>query len=374
MRMARAPVSIELPPPPAKAAPAAPRGLQWLDQHGWAEGGGPVFADIDGDGKREILGLAWDRAIASDGLYAVAIDRASLELRWRAGPYPGVWPPASVDLHHLVAIGDRVVVTDARGGVHVLAAATGKVLLERQLRRAVESACNSEDGAPRVFFADDSYWTPSYPGDTGASLFPWEINAGARMLFDPVTGKTGPAPRGLGCQHQPTYCTHYTGAVPAFANRCRDLYETKRIPQGSPAFSPQESWRDGDDRVALGKLESGESAARGWSAKAGERGGVPRWTTSLVSLTWPAMNGSSLSGIGDGAFAHVYTTQHDRLLLSVRDVRTGAPRFWVGLPSGVGSELRSVNVDQGDVFVGVDDDLLVYDAKDGHLRKRLVEL
>ena len=369
----RAPLVIDLPPPPAPTSSASARGLRWLDQHGWAEGGGPVFADIDGDGKREILGLAWDRDAAADGLYALAIDRATLGVRWRAGPYPGVWPPPSTDLHHLVAFGDRVVVTDARGGVHVLAAATGAVLLERRLHRAIESACNAEDGSPRVFFADDSYWAPSFPGDTGASLFPWEINASARMLFDPVTGKTGAAPHGLGCQLQPTYCTQNPRALPAFADRCRDLYETKRMPQSNPSFTAHESWRAGDDRVALGKLASGEPALRGWSP----RESSVRWTRMLEPSGWRAVptEGRSLSGIGDGTFAHVFTTHERRLVLSAFDVRTGALRFWGTLAgSGVGSELRSVNVDQGDVFVGLDEDLLVFDAKDGHLRKRLAAL
>jgi hypothetical protein len=368
----RAPTYVDLPAPPRVPPPlAATRGLRWLDQDHWLEGGGPVFADVDGDGTREILGLAWDRDLATDGLYAVAIDRATLDVRWRAGPYPGVWPPASVDLHHLVAIGDRVVVTDARAGVHVLAAATGKVLLERRLRRAIESACNAEDGAPRVFFADDTYWRPTYPGDTGSSLFPWEINANARMLFDPITGKTGPAPLGMGCSMEPSYCTENPRALPSFADRCRDLHEMDHMPRSDPSFFPNESWRSGDDRVALGKLENRAIALRGWSP----REKAARWTTRLGGDSEP---GPALSGIGDGAFAHVYAPLGRLgrgLVLALFDVKSGVLRSETALPdSGRDSDLRSVNVDQGDVFVGLDDDLLVFDAKDGHLRKRLEAL
>jgi hypothetical protein len=315
--------------------------------------------------------LGLDVGTAGDGLFAIALDRTSLGVRWRAGPYPGVSPPASVELHHLVAFGDRVVVTDARGGVHVLAAASGKVLFQRKLRRAIESACNSEDGAPRLFFADDAYWRPSYPGDTGASLFPWEINASARMLFDPMTGKTGPAPSGLGCPMQPTYCTKNPRALPAFADRCRDLDDKDLMPKSNPVFVADESWRSGDDRVAIGKLDGGEKYLRGWRP----REEAARWTTLLETHPLPGELRASLSGIGDGAFAHVETGEERRLVLSVFDVESGARRFELTLAgSGVGSELRSVSVDQGDVFIGLEDELLVYDAKDGHLRKRLEAL
>jgi hypothetical protein len=328
-----------------------------------------VFADIDGDGRREVLGVAWDRNVASDGLYAVALDRDSLAVRWRAGPFPGVWPPGSRELHHLVAHGDRVVVTDARGGVHVLAASTGKALLERQLPRAIESACNAEDGSPRVFLADDDYWQPGYPGDTGASLFPWEINAKARMLFDPVTGRTGPAPFGLGCPRQPSYCSENPRALPAFADRCRGLYsELDRVPRSNPAFTPHESWHAGDDHIAVGKLASGGAALRGWSP----RENVARWTRPIDPIHPPTTSSPALSGIGDGSFAHVYVDEPGWLILSVFALQTGALRFAETVPgSAVGSELHSVNVDQGDVFVGVDDELFVFDAKDGHMRKRI---
>jgi hypothetical protein len=267
-------------------------------------------------------------------------------------------------------MGDRVIVTDARGGVHVLAAASGKVLLERQQRRAIESACPAEDGARRIFFANDSYWRPGYPGDTGSSLFPWEINANARMLFDPITGKTGPAPLGLGCPQQPTYCTGNPRALAAFADRCRELYEMDHMPRSSPSFAPHESWRSGDDRVALGTLDSGAPALRGW----GPREEVARWTEPLGRRA-PHAPGQALSGIGDGAFAHVYTTLGPQLALAVFDVRSGSLRSETAVRgSGVGSVLHSVNVDQGDVFVGLDDELLVFDAENGTLRKRLSAL
>ncbi len=301
-------VRIHLAPPPrivdAETAPPTPArpsasGLRWFDQHHWLEGGGPSFRDVDGDGKNEIFGVAWDRQVDTDGLYAVAIDRKDLALRWRAGPFPGVWPPGNVELHHLVVLGDRVVVTDARGGVHVLAAEDGKALFERTLGHAVESACASEDGAPRIFLATADYWRPGFPGDTGAGYFPWERNEEARMLFDPATGKTSPAPHALGCPHQPTYCSHNPRALPALVDRCRDLYE--KLPEWiGKDLASSESWRSGDDRVTVGL--GGARRLVGWSKK--ER--RIRWEASLVEDRGYAGESPSLSAIGDGAFAHVY--------------------------------------------------------------------
>jgi hypothetical protein len=365
------PVSIiQLPEPPARRELEQPRGgLRWFDQHHWIEGGGPAFADVDAD-TREVLGLAWDRRVDADGLYAVALDRETLGLRWKAGPFAGVWPPGTVELHHLVVFRDRVIVTDARGGVHVLSARTGEVLLERTLSRAIESACVSEDGAPRLFFANDSYWRPSYPGDTGSGYFPWELNAAARMSFDPMTGKTGAAPRGLGCPLQPTYCSHYAHARPDLVDRCRDLYEAKEMPSFDPEFSAHEVWRSGDDRVTVGS--SGQTPALvGWTKKDKKL----RWHVAPISLGSYDSQRPSLSGIGDVYFAHLYRDLQNRLALAVFDLPTGTRHFDTEVPgSGVGSEIVSVTVDGADVFVGVDDELLVFDARSGDLRKRIDSL
>jgi hypothetical protein len=357
-------------PPPVPPAPP-PEGLEWMAQTWFAPTlAGPVVTGPDVVGARAIVGLAWDRAREEDGMYAVAFDYATLAPRWRAGPYPSFRARDGVQAHHLALVGDRVVVTDLRGGVHVLDARTGEERALKKLPNAPFGACVTGAGASaRLILPLDPGWRPHDPKDPSMrSHFPWEKNK-VTVALDPSTGRTTPAPPYTNCESD-HYCMwrHVDG--------CRDLEQRDSAPDGKLHLSVQEVWNWENDRVSLGSIsgatgrpDHAPAAAVGWDASTR----AVRWETRLTTPERPRASESVAWGVlGASAFFYLYTTADGPARVVGLDSKTGERRFDVEVPgSAIGTRLHDLNAKADDAFVSLNEELLVFDGASGRLRGRL---
>ena len=370
-QMLVAPTVIALPPPPPPAQPPLPPtdGLEWLPRSWYATSfSGPWVTEPAPDGSREIIGLAWDRAREVDGLFVVAFDRATLRVKWRAGSFPGFAAREGAERQHLVVVGERAVLADGHGELHTLDVRTGRETMSRTFASTPASMCTFGNGAgapARAIVALDGGWRARSPSDnTGGSLFPWEINK-STLSLDPMTGRTSPAPQYKVCSSD-HYCMYKE------VNGCRDLEQREHAPQGLLRVSVHEVWNAGDDRVSLGGVGRGDDAtpvAVGWTAS--KR--AVTWETPLVTPDHPRRaRGVPRAAIDGLQFYYLYPTADGPTRLVALDTKTGGRRFDIVLPdSEIGTRVHDVVAAGDDVLVEMNDELVVIDAHDGHVRGRL---
>lgn len=354
-------------PVPLVAEPPS-GGLSWLPRSPHStSSSGPFVTEPAADGKREIVGLASRSATEADGVYVVAFDRESLRVKWRAGPYVGGRARDGTEAYHLAVLGERAVITDARGVVHMLDVRTGDERASRTLANAPSAMCIAGKGAAaRLILPLDDGWRARSPKDTtGAALFPWELNK-ATLALDPVTGHTSPAPQYAVCAAD-QYCMWKQ------VDGCRDLEQRKIAPSANLPVRVQEVWNAGDDRVSLGGkngIEDSPPAAIGWTAATR----AVQWEALLVTPEHPRKAKTvSRAAIDTNSFFFLYTTEAGPSRLVALATRTGERRFDMELPgSAIGTRVHEVIPGGDDVFVSMNEELVVFDARLGRLRGRLV--
>jgi hypothetical protein len=86
----------------------------------------PELVDVDGDGVLDIVATLVGKN--DHELRVRAIDGETFKTLWTAGPYPGTSAAPTTAALSMVVVGDRVVVADAGGTIHVLARANGAEL------------------------------------------------------------------------------------------------------------------------------------------------------------------------------------------------------------------------------------------------------
>jgi outer membrane protein assembly factor BamB len=371
----RSPSPVVTPAPPLPP----PEGLEWLAQTRFAPAlAGPVVTEPDANGARAIVGLAWDRARDVDGMYVVAFDLATLEPRWRAGPYPSFRVRDGEATQHLALVGSRLVVTDVRGGVHVLDPQTGQERVLKKLANAPVTACVAGSGAAaRLILPLDAGWRARRPQDpSGDSLFPWEMNR-MTLAFDPATGRTTSAAPFTVCEPD-----HY--CMWKHADGCRDLESLREgtpptrdlrdvPPERKLEVNVHEVWSSGTDRVSLGWLGKGgrrsPPAALGWDATTH----AVRWDARLSAPEHPpATDPTTRAALSARGFFFLYDTAEGPSRLVGLDPKSGERRFDVEVPgSALGTRVHDLNAKADDAFVSMNEELYVFDGLTGRLRGRL---
>jgi hypothetical protein len=223
---ARPPV-VSVSPPPTPASVALSYGMTWYPQSGI----GPSFVDVDGDGTKEIVGLAWQSGNDASPLHVVALARsATYAPVWRSRAYPSQWQS---ELTHLAVAGDRIVVTDSRSDVHLIDARDGNELMQVHAPLPPRYVCAS----------------PDEPA-TGVLLADLSFNA-KTVWLDATTGAFTPASKGSTC-----------GLVEARDHRCRaGSTEACEEPSNSDCHGP--------NRIRKSAYGRSEAAAVGAAAPAG---------------------------------------------------------------------------------------------------------
>ena len=317
-----------------------PIGLQWYPQRGVS----PIFADLDtpADGKNEIIGLAWDASHDEAPLYVVALDRDTRWLRWSAGPYPAHWQSDRV---HLVRLGNRLAVTDARERIHLLDIRTGKETRAAiALEREIDQACPMPDGSARLLVNEGYGQTPP-------------------SVVDLETGTVAP----LGKADGKPVCSgsHDDGALPGDAAVDRAVNRRKSYEK----FWSSEVLTAGDHRVAIGYIPT--AMQNRYAAGFDPTSKKVLWASPLAPETASIdkhPGASFLTKLDEDQLYTVYETSAEPMeyRLVARDVATGELRYDAGLQgTAEGSYLSSVAVDGANVFVVVNSSLFAFDRSTG---------
>jgi hypothetical protein len=332
----------------------------------WSSHPGPWVGVVSGE--ELIVGLMWRRGTRNLGLHAAAFERTSLRPRWIAGPFPSTWIAAPDRLTHnryqLVVQDDAVIIADAEGTVRVLELASGAERDEIPLRHGTEGACI--DGRGRTILGFASLDRTSVP-----VMFPWELEVTQPFVLDLAKRKVTPTKHGPLCTPSP-YCADDRVSGPAI---CRQLARTDTLPPTAASldrFETSDIWEVADRRVALGK-RAGSRSAIGWSVGSDDA----IWETTLESpgrarsTREPAVPTANTTASSRTLY-HGYASTIGAYRILALAVESGALRFSVDLPgSNFGTRVDSMTVDGDDLFVVANDELIVLDARSGHLRGRL---
>jgi outer membrane protein assembly factor BamB len=364
-----APEHVVLPaePPPPSAPPPPTKGLEWVSKSWYSTSfSGPFLTEPTDDGTRQIVGLAWDRERESDGLYVVAFDHDTLREAWRNGPYPAFRAREGQDTFHLTVVGERAVLTDARGTMHVLDVRTGEERATRMLANAPYAMCVAGKGASaHAIVALDGGWRARSPSDNaGKSLFAWERNK-TTLALSPMTSHLSPAPAYEVCETD-HYCMWNE------VDGCRDIAQREKAPRLSLEVSVNEVWNAGDDRVSLGEMgrfDDAPAAAVGWTASTR----AVKWEAVLVTPEHKRRaDGVSHAAIDAKTFFFLYVTAVGPSRLVALDTKTGTRRFDREIPgSAIGTRIHDLVAAGNDAFVSMNDELVVIDGSTGRVRGRL---
>ncbi len=348
-------------PPVRPAAP--PRAIMtWYEPEAvWNAHRGPWSVEVDGETL--LVGTLWLRGARELGLHAAAFDQKTLHTRWIAGPYPSVASFDASDRHATVVVRDRVILTDAHGTARVLDLRTGEELGTAPIRHGTRLACVDEKD--RVLLGFGVFAEPN----TTAALFPWELADTQPYVFDPATLKTTPIPRNR------TYCQADPYCVSAARGACRQLTPEPLAAilagKGLPsALTPLvfQAGGAGVARVAVLYEKERPEAVLGFQAGAH----TATWFSPLNGAASPRELRSAEPTIGEHGFYLPYVTWNGVQRISAFDVATGVHRFDVDVPgTRRGNSVPFITARGADLFVPVDDEMLVLDARTGAFRGRL---
>ncbi len=348
---------------PSRTEPSPPaKKLTWYEPSTtWTARLGPWPVDVDG--TTLLVGLLWRQGERGRGLHAAAFDRKTLKPRWVAGPFPSAWSTSASDRHTFVVSGQSLVLSDAAGTVRVLDVLTGKETGTGPLRRGVTGACIAEDGSQAVMLGFGAY---ADPVNVPVS-FPWELDAARAFFLDPKSRHVSPAP----IPPRP-YCTPAPYCSPERRDGCQRLVAQPRLPaplRSGAEWTPGPVLAYGDRTIAVSGLLTpllvgwrGDDAGSQWERELPHPDFEARRTTH--ARTHSAMSKES--------FYHLYPTTRGPWRLAAVDVSTGSVQVDRDLAgSRMASTLLFVTEHAGDLFVRMDDELLVLEARTGRVRGRL---
>lgn len=299
--------------PPAPLPPRIPAGVLALRTGPAFRDRGPALVDIDGDGAKDLVALAWRHGQDALPLHVVAFDRKTFAVRWRAGPYPSAWRSSLVRLD---ITAPSVQVRDGRGTVHVLDLKTGREL----------SARADEPGGVRETNANED-----------------------------------------GCRADGTgVCT--TEADPALLPKAAGAFRT-------PHVYLRDYTTDGDrfTHVSVSGPRGGfiEHAVL-WDVGARK----PRWNVPLVPAPQVEkrvnVSPNAWTALAHGRVLHLYQPTGGLFRIAGRDVKTGALIFDSPVPGLVdGSLIGAFTAEAEDAFIVANESLVVIDGRTGQVVQRL---
>lgn len=339
VRSSARPVAVEA---PVVAVPAAVPYVPMVATRFYAQRMLPLRADVDGDGKKELIGLFWGGS-TQEPLWVAALDPDTFVPKWANGPYRAQWSGTRT---HLAVVGKTVLVSDSQETLHVLSLADGKEVAQQTLAGGITQMCPAMDMPAKVRLRVGD----GYPADL--------------RLFDPETRSIDKAKNDLPCG----------GAVPACDDRNQDVCEGRGRGEIVPPTERYESFvhvfGSGERRVATTYDRDGaEMPIIGWKrgAKALD------WRSADLVVTGDARHfGMVRNKVGHGRIATLYQLKSGSFRVVVRDMETGKELGKAIVPrSTEGSYLDAFGVDGDDVFIAMDQKLIVYDARDASLRRDL---
>ncbi len=114
-------------PPPMPATPVAEvpslHGAQWYTPL-LRPDRTPILMDVNADGQKDLVGLAWDPRDDEHALHAVAFDGKTHKMLWHSDGISTQWMSQQTSIRR---DGDALIVTDSRNEIRVIDAHTGKV-------------------------------------------------------------------------------------------------------------------------------------------------------------------------------------------------------------------------------------------------------
>ncbi len=367
--LARArPVEVVQSPRPPADPPRTRTGLAWLTDEARVGTQGQRFLDVDSDQKPELIGLAWDRAVEErgQGLHVVALDAKTLRPKWTSAAYFGHRARGPEVVEHLVVMPAGVILSDARGFVHVLDPATGVLRKDVALGFPVDAACPAPDGSPRALVAREGIPWRESPGPL-IGLMSHEIARLQNVLIDATTGKATPASIHTFCDWS-EYCGRHEEGP------CRALSEdVDAPPKLDLEVAGYSVFRDGDARFGVGTVNltaTGDDAVP-------QRYVAAQWSATTRQIAWKTAlsmrGGLNLVDVTVGAGVFVTLDQgpagpgHLRAL----DARTGAVRFERELDhAGIGTQVNAMFAHDESIYIAREGRLDRYDASTGALGAR----
>jgi hypothetical protein len=271
---------------------------------------GVSLLDVDGDGARDIVGLAWRHGQDALPLHVVVIDRKTYAVRWRAGPFPAAWRDAAVRLEILSG---RIVVSDGAGMSHVLDPRSGEEIAtpfpaETDWHEESRGPCPADETLPcttRSPRALEEKLGAIFHTSVFASDY---VGDGDRITVASVSG-----PRGHAARHA-----------------LRWDESTKRVLWNVPLVPPPRT----DKHVNVSPNE---------------------WTA-----------------IAHGRFFNLYQPVAGEYRIAGRDAQTGALLYDAAVPPlQDGSVIGAVTAEGDDVLIVANESLIVIDGKTGIVTHRL---
>lgn len=115
-----------MPPQPVTAPVAEPPSLHGAQWYSPSQGANqtPILVDVNGDGTRDLVGLAWDARNDEHALHAVAFDGKSHQMLWHSEGISTQWYSPQTGIH---VDGEQVVVSDSRNEIRLIDLHTGKL-------------------------------------------------------------------------------------------------------------------------------------------------------------------------------------------------------------------------------------------------------
>jgi len=300
--------------------------------------GPQVAADLNGDGKKDLVGLFW-RAPEDTPLYVAAVDRVSLEPIWVAGPYPSQWAGP----HTHLAVTDRhVVVADSRETLHVLDLRSGALLADVPHPGGSNQLCARLENPSQLLLTHDD---------------------GSYLLLDPATQTLRKLEGGesTACWGERVDCKF--GGVMACMQVDRAVAARSKLKD----FHSYGSVRSNDTLLATGGRKIPELEEREpWLVVSNATAKTLRWTSSSV------LPGDTLhlatrvdDQLTPKAVVSFYQRNTGEFRLVARALGNGAVSWRTSVEAAKEGSIARLFVLDGDVFVFADQRMHAYDLETG---------
>ncbi len=147
-------------------------GAQWYTPWRWSDRT-PILMDVNGDGKKDLVGLAWDARNDEHALHAVAFDGKTFRMLWHSEGISTQWMSPQTGIRR---DGDVLVVTDSRNELRLIDAHTGKV---KELTLTPDPRYPDDNG-PRQDVHEDLIHASPTPKKKG--FYPFEAHPAGEMV------------------------------------------------------------------------------------------------------------------------------------------------------------------------------------------------
>lgn len=319
---------------PAPSEPVEPTpayyGARWYSNE-------PQQVDIDGDGKKEIVGLFWgnDR---DKPLYVAALDHDMKKARWVAGPYPSQWGGRHTNL---VVTGDHVMVSDSHAMLHVLDIKTGAIVHDLEFPQGVTSACQLARAPKQILLSG---------GDSNFSV------------LDPAAGTLHKDPQAnmLDCVDTLQQCKP---GVPR-DRRCWITDPGAAARSGVSGFQAYDSIVSGETRFTEGVVGAGKKHTT-WSLVSVGTKKLWAMPAVLEDDTLHLAAGVTTALTRTSVISHYRSAAGD-FRMHARDLDTGALLWNQSITDTAESSSVSFSVQEDAIFVRIDHRMVRYDPRTGH--------